>query len=326
MLFVLPGCWEKKTSPEVTCQLKVLTYSSFASLLGPGKDISEAFRMQTGCRLSFIKFTENSKVKTYINDQKRDLDVIVGLDLLSLIEFQDLSAFVPYESFSQVDLVDSIKPYSSAYFVPIDWSPLTVIKSINKSKDNSNLSEVVILRNIQDWHWGKDSLSLQDPRVSTTGLYFLWWWKQNLNKFFKFSSVQSLSPSWSASYGLFQTEKVSSTFTYLTSLLYEWEKNASKPFEILVDNSGHPLQVEFVVISKKSKNLATAQKFIDFLLSQQGQSLLVNKNYMLPSITGIESSLLVSRIPTVPLLGKTSLEEFLMQKQTVLQKWKKASQ
>jgi len=137
-----------------------------------------------------------------------------------------------------------------------------------------------------------------------------------------------VTSSWSSSYGLFQSGNVESTFTYLTSLIYEWEKDPNQEFEILTLKEGHPLQIEFVAINVKTLQKERAEKFVQFLLTQEGQKILINHNYMLPTVThinldgdNVKSKAWLS-LPILPILKNSSLLKFQNQKVEALNQWK----
>jgi ABC-type thiamine transport system substrate-binding protein len=189
---ILVACENKKKNS--TCKVTVLTYASFAGLLGPGKALSEGYKTQSGCEIRYINFTDNFKAQKLL--QQDSIDVIMGLDLLSLQDFP-IQNFLEYSNFSTISFQEEIKEYATTRWIPIDWSPLTIIKRKRTATEDKTVDKLYGLSTtpLEEWNWKTTKLSLQDPRVSTTGLYFLWWWDYSdpLKKLFKINPSDAKS-------------------------------------------------------------------------------------------------------------------------------------
>ena len=140
-----------------------------------------------------------------------------------LIFFLDISSHI------SVKWQDSVETYVSSKLVPIDWASLTIILH-SKNKDSVELVDPKLLHKLL----AKKQLSLQDPRTSVTGLHFLWWWSEGLQKKHTKGTI-SLTSSIVVNFPMacLRSQRVIATFTYLTSLLYEWEKDPHKSFVIV---------------------------------------------------------------------------------------------
>ncbi len=246
------------------------------------------------------------------------VDVVIGLDQTNLQELGNSRLLMSISELVEIEYLKDIKTYNTKRMLALDWSPLTLVRQ------GELAGELIKLIKPSSWVWERGNISLQDPRTSVTGLQFLWWWHNHFNKFFDKKSIHSLSASWSSSYGLFKTGRVDATFTYLSSLLYEWELNPKKKFQVLSDPNGHPLQIEFVAVANNSKNKENAVKLVKLILSESGQKLLVEKNYMFPVLANTSKFERLNLLPVLKTLDYSSFKSFYQNKEKALESWKKS--
>ena len=277
--------------------------------------MAKAFEGKAKCQIKFVKYSDDQLLPELLKKAESNIDVIVGIEPENSILLQASPLLLDIDQ--NFNFRNEIASYRTQKLVPIDWAPLTFIRHNKNAKSTKSVNKDV-------WQFENKSVSLQDPRVSTTGQQFLWWWDSQLKDFFNKSFLFSLTPSWSASYGLFQNQRVNATFSYLTSLLYEWDENPNKNFDILMDAKGHPVHVEYIAIHSQSSQKAKALELVSHFLSQEGQNLLMSKNYMYPAIKNVKLSENFKKLPSLTILPKSSYQNFIENKQNALDKWKKA--
>jgi thiamine transport system substrate-binding protein len=99
--------------------------------------------------------------------------------------------------------------------------------------------------------------------------------------------AHSFSPSWSTSYGLFTKKQTKLAFSYLTSPIYHEQEEKNSNYVALKFKEPHPIQFEFVGIPEICKNCELAEQFVNMMLSNQGQKIIMEKNYMFPVMKGV---------------------------------------
>jgi len=298
--------------------LKILTYSSFAGAYGPGRLLKAEFEKICDCRVQWF-LSEDSTLLSQRFHLLPETDMVLGWDQITKLSartesWQNLS-------FLQDRILNS-KPFEESsfkadFFIPFDWSPIGFL-----SRDSVQKKQ---LSNLEDLKKFSGRFSIPEPRTSNLGLQFYYWLYESLS-----GDLQELShylkqirpqlygpaPSWSLAYGLFRKGQTDLGFSYLSSLLYHQKEEPEQKYFFLVFESPHPYQVEFFSISKKAKNKDLAARFARLLLSEKGQKILMDKNYMLPVSIAYD----FEQKPSF--LSYRLLEEFITQKKELLDLWK----
>lgn len=196
--------------------------------------------------------------------------------------------------------------------MPYDWSPLSFVYRKSDEPVPQAFDELA------DPRFAKQ-FALQDPRSSTPGMQFYHWVKavkgaqsQAFLKKFK-PNVNSISPSWAFSYGLFKKEQTRFVFSYLTSLAFHWGVENNRDYRVLIFSEGHPVQVEFMAVPKSCRECALAEDFVRGLLTPEAQKIIMEKNFMLPVIDGLEEGTVFAELPvlkTVPTPADKDLSDW----------------
>ncbi len=307
--FFLPALSSKKV-------LRVMTYSSFVGVFGPGLQIQEEFEKRCDCRVKWIKVPDSTLFvqRLSLREDGFKTDVVMGFDQLSLKTAKTLK-------WKEVQIGKSFfspaKKFLSKNFVPYNWSPMSFLsrKKMEKISLNDLLEEKY-----------KNNISLPSPRTSTVGFqlyYWIWFvFKEKTEMFLKMfkNQLYGLSPSWSTSYALFQRGHVDLSFSYLSSLLYHQEQD-QKDFYFVPFEEGHPFQVELAAVSNFCTQCDLAQSFIHFLLTPDVQDLLKRRNYMFPVAISPDTRFAMESVPKVDLIQYDQLDSFLDRKEEWLDKW-----
>ena len=171
---------------------------------------------------------------------------------------------------------------SFTIFFAFDWGPLTFIYRDSEIEPPSEFDDLLLERFAK-------KLIIQDPRISSPGLQFLFWILQiyGEEKGFEFlkrlkNSIQVLAPSWSNSYSLFQVKEGVMVFSYFTSPFYHLINENRKDYKAAKFSQPHPIQVEYVGIPELCQNCEKAARFLNFLASREAQKIIMEKNYMFP--------------------------------------------
>ncbi|MEZ4872930.1 MAG: thiamine ABC transporter substrate-binding protein [Bdellovibrionales bacterium] len=247
---LIAGCSSSDDSKKT---LVIYTHSSFLASYGPGASIAKAFEKKYDVSVKMIDAGDASLVLQRLKlDHKSQVDVVIGFDQLSKPEAEKLVQWVPVDM-PKVKLNPQFPVADWGPFVPYDWAPLTFVYKKERIKNVSSWKDL-----LKPELEGK--LTIQDPRLSTPGLQFLFAVKATqgeeyfnyLNEFKK--NVYRVAPSWSSSYGLFQKGKASAVFSYLTSPVYHWINDGDRSYQAVVLEEGHPVQVELAGVPRQCKN------------------------------------------------------------------------
>lgn len=261
-------------------KLRVLAYSSFLSTWGPGPTLKRMFEHERG-----IAKPGEKVVIEYLQAEDAGLllaklkvfpsDLVIGFD-----QFTRAQARVT-RSWRQHGMSAGLR-FSDETFFAFDWSPIGFVYRDGEVEPPTSLDDL-----LSDRFRGK--IALQDPRSSSPGFQFLAWvvaekGESGAIDFLKQlkPNVQSVSGSWSQSYGVFTRGLARLVLSYATSPLYHRYTEKDERYRFAPFTTAHPVQIEFAAIPDDCKECELAQEFAKFLISPPAQQVLMNKNWMLP--------------------------------------------
>lgn len=304
--------------------LKVLTYSGFLKSWGPGPELALEFEKKYKTKIHWIEVSNAGMIIENLQnrDAQEQPDVVLGLDLLSLKEARQL---FKWKKLKATATYANELPKGVIYpeFAPIDWAPLTFIFRRTELPTPLRLDDL-----LKEGY--ANALALQDPRTSSTGLYFLIWvlsikgeeqgfdFLKNLKP-----SIRIISPTWSASYSLFQNNQAPMVFSFFTSTIYHYVKEDDTRYQPVYFDDPHVYTVEYAAVPETCENCKMADKFVQFLLTADSQKKIMEKNYMLPVVPGVRKGTPFDFPKTIQLVEEKKYEEILEKKQDYLERWKK---
>ena len=277
---------------ESTPILRVFGYSSFTGKFGPGPILKDLFESKCNCVVEFIEGSDSGILlqRLRIEGESLGADVVVGLDQF------DLSKALAQQKWKElkapgVQVDPSVQgAMNLSFFLPFDWGPMAI--NIRKGE---GLDQLASLDDLLDPKW-KNQIALQDPRTSSPGMQFLYWVLQAKGEEAGFEyirsmtqQVQSYSPNWSLSYGLFTKKQAKAVLSYQTSPLYHLIEEGQSQYQALQFKEGHPIQIEFMGIPEFCRNCELAEQFVAFMLSPEAQRTIMKKNYMLPVLADVRA-------------------------------------
>jgi thiamine transport system substrate-binding protein len=268
-----------------TGKLVVWTYDSFVSEWGPGTSLSKLYREKGGSEIEFVSKGDGGALLGALLSQgaSSGADLAIGLD--DRLAGQALASGLFEETrpsnLSKVDKSLRIDPKNR--LVPFDYGNFAIIWD-----SQSGIKPPASLADLATPYYAK-KLILMDPRTSTPGLGFLAWteavfgadWKAYWTKLKP--SVLAMTPGWDSGYGLFTKGEAPLVLSYSTSPAYHKAYEKSERYKTLVFAEGHTVQIELAGVLKKSKNRREAERFLDFLLSDEAQALLPETQWMYPA-------------------------------------------
>ena len=292
------GC--KKTDDQRSKQVIIYAYDSFSGEWGPGPEIARLFKEKTGMEVIFADCEDGGQVLSKAILEKKDpyADVVIGIDNNLWKQAYDegiLDSFVPSNANEvKAELWAKLNPLenivtdadvksSKATLTPFDFSPFAFIfntkSGIEAPKCLEDLTKDIYAKKI----------ILMDPRTSTPGLGFETWVKtvygDRADDYMKRlePSILTMTPGWSAGYGMFTDGEAPLVISYTTSPAYHIEYGEGDQFQALIFDDGHIMQVEGAGIVKGAKNKKGAQAFIEFLISPEAQNVIPLTQWMFPA-------------------------------------------
>ncbi|EHK9076048.1 thiamine ABC transporter substrate binding subunit [Vibrio parahaemolyticus] len=267
--------------------LTIYTYDSFAADWGPGPKIEQAFEAKCGCDVNFVALDDGVSIlnRLRLEGGNSKADIVLGLDNNLMAEAKKTGLLTEHN----VDTANTVLPngWSDTTFVPYDYGYFAFVYNKEKlANPPKSMKELVETR---------DDLKViyQDPRTSTPGQGLMLWMKsiygddvtQAWQKLA--SKTVTVTKGWSEAYSMFLNGESDLVLSYTTSPAYHSIAENDSKFATANFAEGHYMQVEVAAKVKGSKNSELADKFMDFILSDEFQSAMPMGNWMYP-VTDVE--------------------------------------
>ncbi len=267
--------------------LTIYTYDSFAADWGPGPKIEKAFEAKCGCDVNFVALDDGVSIlnRLRLEGGNSKADIVLGLDNNLMAEAKKTGLLTEHN----VDTANTVLPngWSDTTFVPYDYGYFAFVYNKEKlANPPKSMKELVETR---------DDLKViyQDPRTSTPGQGLMLWMKsiygddvtQAWQKLA--SKTVTVTKGWSEAYSMFLNGESDLVLSYTTSPAYHLIAENDSKFATANFAEGHYMQVEVAAKVKGSKNPELADKFINFILSDEFQSAMPTGNWMYP-VTDVE--------------------------------------
>lgn len=284
----LCGCSKVSTRENSKEEVVAYAYDSFVGEWGPGNVLKKKFEEKTGLVLTFIEGEDAVSLLSRAILEKDDpqADILIGLDNNTADKAVSADILQEYKPENADILVQASLENALGgnwKITPYDYSHFAIIYNTE-----SSLPAPKSLEDLADPKYQK-SLILMDPRTSTPGLGFAAWtvaifgdryldyWKALR------PNILAVAPGWSSGWGMFEKGEAPLVISYTTSPAATVEYSGSTAYKALIFDEGHPVQVEGAAILKNAKNPEGAKKFIDFLISDEAQSILPLTQWMYPA-------------------------------------------
>lgn len=263
--------------------LTILTYSSFNSDWGPAPTLSALFEKECNCQIKWVSSEDSVMMlrRLQLEGHALDVDIILGLDNQSVGE----ALLTGYVAELETPLTTRFGEAKNA--LPFDFGYLAFIKRKELSLPAFNSLKAFV------HHQPAITIAIQDPRSSSVGASLLAWTHANGNDSQALwqalrPNVKAMTAGWSEAYSLFTKGHVDSVLSYTTSPLYHEIAENNTSYEAILFDEPHYEQIEYAIVLKHAKEQATAQKFMQFLISPAAQKELALNNWMYPVVDGVD--------------------------------------
>ena len=271
-------------------ELVIYTYDSFASEWGPAGIVIPLFEELYSIKVDLITAGDAGQVLSRVVLEKDNprADIIIGLDnnMLSTALSEDILSVYKPENISRVE--DHLIFDKSFHAIPFDYGFFS-INYDSEMMDNPPAS----LEDLTKPEYA-DSLILMDPRTSSPGLGFLLWtiavYGDDFTDYWKrlMPSVLTITSGWDSGYGLYTSGEAPMVLSYTTSPPVHVEYEGTDRFKALVFSEGNYMQIEAMSILKNAPNRANAEKFIEYMLTDDFQKEIPLTNFMMPATSATE--------------------------------------
>ena len=271
-------------------KLTIYTYDSFVSEWGPGPIIEKIFEEKHNADIEFVAVDSAATLlnKVILEGDTTKADIVLGLDM-NLFDLAEQSELFTSHNINNINNIINVPlKWESNKFVPYNYGYFSfVYNEANLESPPKSMDELINSTNAR--------IVIQDPRTSTPGLGLLTWMKalygdnagdewRKLNK-----KIISVTKGWTdAYYNFFMAGEADMVLSYTTSpaahIMFE------ERYDILATTfeEGNYITIEFAGILNNSKNKDLANKFLNFMLSEEFQSVIPSTNIMYP-VTNIKN-------------------------------------
>ncbi|MFP5478141.1 MAG: thiamine ABC transporter substrate binding subunit [Alphaproteobacteria bacterium] len=262
--------------------LTVLTYDSFTSEWGPGPAIEKAFEETCACDLRFIPAGDGAALlaRVQLEGAASEADIVLGLDTSLTAAAAATQLFAPHGKNPTLSVPVEV---ADPNFLPFDWGWFAFVH------DKTRLPEPP--KSFAELAASDLKIVIQDPRSSTPGLGLLMWVKaahgdraaeiwQALS-----DNIVTVTPGWSEAYGLFLEGEADMVLSYTTSPAYHLIAESDDTKGAALFDEGHYMQIEVAGKLAATDQPDLADQFLDFMLTDDFQSVIPQTNWMYPAVT-----------------------------------------
>ena len=297
-------------------KLVIYSYDSFATDWGPAAQVIPPFEEKYGIEVELKSAGDAGQIlsRVILEKDSPKADIIIGIDnnMLAKALSEDILDVYKPTNISRVS--DHLIFDDTYHAVPFDYGFFAVNYDSQKL-DNPPAS----LEDLTKPEYA-DSLILMDPRTSSPGLGFLLWTIAVYGDDFPDywdrlkPSILTIADGWDSGYGLYTAGEAPMVLSYTTSPPYHVEYEETDRFRAIVFEEGNYMQIESMSILKGAAHRENAEKFIEYMLTDDFQKAIPLTNFMMPVTedTELPSSFDYAPVSDNPLLLSTAdIEENL---------------
>ena len=275
-----------------TEELTVYAYDSFISW-GLAEATMHVFEQANNCKVTLIGVGDAGQVlnRAILEKDYPQADVIIGIDNNYLAKALKQDILEPYQSSNLAVVPEELRFDASGHLTPFEYGFIAFVYDSQAIQ-----TPPVSLNALTEPQW-KGKIILEDPRTSSPGVSLLLWTIAAFGEEGYLDFWQRLKPSiltitdgWDAAYGMFTNGEAPMVLSYATSPAYHVETEHTTRYQAAPMTDGFYRQIEGIGIIKGTKHRQLAEKFIDFMLTDEFQQNIpltqwvfpVNRNVKLP--------------------------------------------
>ncbi|TFL19295.1 thiamine ABC transporter substrate-binding protein [Jannaschia formosa] len=259
--------------------LTVYAPDYFSSEWGPGPAIKEAFEASCDCEIQYI--TGDVLPRLRLEGNRTSADVVIGLNTDDAERARQTGLFAPHG----VEIEGLTMPidWSDETFVPFNWGHTAFVYDTTKLDDVPGSFQALLD--------APDDLRIviQDPRTSVSGLALALWIEKVFGEEAKAAwaalepKIVTVTRGWSEAYGMFTEGEADMVLSYTTSPAYHIIAEDDPTKKAAIFDEGHYVMVETAGQIAETDQPELAQAFLDFILTEEFQSIIPEGNWSLPA-------------------------------------------
>ncbi|CUH38949.1 Thiamine-binding periplasmic protein precursor [Jannaschia seosinensis] len=265
--------------PATAEPLTVYAPDYFASEWGPGPAIAAAFEAATGETLEYV--TGDVLPRLRLEGDATPADVVIGLNTDDAERARQTGLFAPHGV--EIEGLTMPVEWTDETFVPFNWSHTAFVYDTTRIDDAPG-SFQALLDAPDDL-----AIAIQDPRTSVSGLALALWIKKVFGDEAEEAwaelapKITTVTRGWSESYGLFTEGEVDMVLSYTTSPAYHIIAEGDDTKRAAIFDEGHYVLVETAGQIAQTDQPELAQQFLDFILTDEFQSIIPEGNWSFPA-------------------------------------------
>jgi thiamine transport system substrate-binding protein len=295
IVLILSAC--KNSSNEsvnddiATDKLIIYCFDSFASW-GLGPSVIPEFERLYDCKVILESTGSGGTIlnRVLLEQDNPKADIALGMNNSHLFKALSEDVFISYKPTNLSNISDDDLLLDKSYkLIPYEYSYYAFVYD---SEVISNPPKTFGEMHSSTW---KDKLIFIDPRTSSPGYGLLIWTlsiygERGFDQFW--DSLKNnilISPSsWNEAYSAFLAGEAPIVLSYATSPAYHIENENITKYKAFIPEEGGFREIGFAGIIKGSKNMYLAKKFIEYMLTEDFQKHIPEKQWTMPVINNIE--------------------------------------
>lgn len=275
--------------------LTVYAPDYFGSEWGPGPAIKAAFEASCDCEIEYV--TGDLLPRLRLEGDRTGADIVIGLTIDDAERARQTGLFAPHN----VEVGELTMPvdWTDETFLPFNWGHSAFVYDATKFDS--------VPETFADFvNWDADvRIAIQDPRTSVSGLSLALWMHNVFGEEAEAAwaalapKVATVTQGWSEAYGLFTDGEVDVVFSYATSPAYHIIAEGDETKKAILFDEGHYVNVETVARVAETDQPELAQAFLDFILTEEFQTIIPEGNWSMPAKLPFEA--LPEGFQTLPL-------------------------
>jgi len=265
--------------------LTIYAYDSFVSEWGPAGKVIPKFEQKYGVKVQLLSAGDAGQVlnRAILEKKRPKADIVMGIDNNLLAKALDADVLEPYKSPNIYLIPDNLIFDKTYHVTPFDHGYFAIVYDSLRLKNPPRSMDDLLRPEY------RDKIILEDPRTSSPGLGFLLWTiaVYREDRYLEFweklmPNILTITEGWDTAYGLFTSGEAPMVLSYTTSPAYHVKYENTTRYRAAIFREGNYRQIEGMGILKGAKNRAMAQKFLDFMVTEDFQGEIPLTNWMFP--------------------------------------------
>jgi thiamine transport system substrate-binding protein len=271
-------------------ELVIYAYDSFISW-GLAEATMHKFEEANNCKITLIGTGDAGQVlnRVILEKDHPQADIVVGIDNNYLAKALKYDILEPYKPANIEMVPEDLILDPTFHLTPFEYGFIAFVYDSEKIPEPPTS-----LKDLTDPKW-KAKIILEDPRTSSPGVAFLLWtiaafgedeyldyWEQLK------PSILTVTKGWDTAYGMFTSGEAPIVLSYATSPAYHVEVEQSTRYLAAPMAEGFYRQIEGMGLVKGAKHPELAQKFIEWMLTEEFQQEIPLTQWVFPVNPNVE--------------------------------------